>query len=121
MKKIAMFFISVILMVTFCSLDFAEGKPVPEIPLIVEEPYIGLRIHARKKGVLLKIGTEKLLQDPRVISVNIQRQAGSFIKMPPDDYDSWVLGHIIFKPDPEADPEKQCNEMINKLVVNIRD
>ena len=39
--------------------------------------------------------------------------------MPPADYDSWLLGHVIFEPDPDPDPAVQCRRLAAKLAVEM--
>ena len=39
--------------------------------------------------------------------------------MPPEDYDSWLLGHIIMEPDPDIELQRQCSESLEKLIVEI--
>jgi hypothetical protein len=54
-----------------------------------------------------------------VVEIYLTRRPGHRIKMPPEDYDSWLLGHVIFHPDAHSDPEAQCRELIEKLVVEV--
>jgi hypothetical protein len=68
---------------------------------------------------LKKIDTRQLQHDNRVREIHLTRQPGHQIKMPPDDYDSWLLGHIIFDPDVDTAPEAQCRELLEKLVVEV--
>nr|WP_319392659.1 ATP-grasp domain-containing protein [uncultured Desulfobacter sp.] len=66
-----------------------------------KEPYtplVAFRIHARKDGVLKHIKTESLANDSRVKKIHLTRSPGHKVTMPPQDYDSWLLGHIIIKP-----------------------
>ena len=39
--------------------------------------------------------------------------------MPPEDYDSWLLGHIIFEPDVDSPVQAQCLALIDKLIVEV--
>lgn len=77
--------------------------------------HVGLRIHADRAGTLKRIDLSRLTNDPRVIDVLIKHPAGHTIVLPPDDYDSWNLGHIIFKPAGPDDRARQCRELLSLL------
>ena len=101
------------------NLDFARRLPVRISKLQDHKPYAGLRLHAGKSGVLGKIDTQNLSRDPRVLEIHLPRRQGHIVRMPPEDYESWLLGHIIFRPD-ESDLERQYDELINQLKVEIK-
>jgi D-alanine-D-alanine ligase-like ATP-grasp enzyme len=82
-------------------------------------PCLGLRLHARRGGILKKIDSRLLQQDSRVREIHLTRRPGHRIEMPPIDYDSWLLGHIIFDVDDDTAPEAQCSELLEKLVVEV--
>lgn len=84
-------------------------------------PLVGLRIHARKAGILKDINTNRLMKDTRVHSVHLGHRPGHRIALPPRDYDSWNLGHIIFKPSPRVSCEDQCLHLLSLLTVDIRE
>jgi len=100
-------------------LDFCQQRPwrlqEPSDP----HPCLGLRLHAGCGGNLKKIDTRQLQHDSRVREIHLTRQPGHQITMPPDDYDSWLLGHIIFDPDVDTLPEAQCQALLEKLVVEV--
>ena len=100
-------------------LDFCQQRPrrlqEPSDP----HPCLGLRLHAGRGGSLKKIDTRQLQHDSRVREIHLTRQPGHQIKMPPDDYDSWLLGHIIFDLDVDTVPEAQCQALLEKLVVEV--
>jgi len=54
-----------------------------------------------------------------VAEVYLKRGPGHRITMPPEDYDSWILGHVIFHPDGHSEPQVQCRELLEKIVVEI--
>ena len=41
------------------------------------------------------------------------------IILPPSDYDSWLLGHIIFTPETGADSELECGTICGMIGVEI--
>jgi hypothetical protein len=41
------------------------------------------------------------------------------VSLPPDDYDSRLLGHVIFKPATTQSIEDECTELESKLSVEI--
>ncbi|HEN20381.1 MAG TPA: ATP-grasp domain-containing protein, partial [Desulfobacteraceae bacterium] len=101
------------------ALDFARRRPIMIQKPLDFEPYIGLRLHAKRGGVLGDIDAGLLEQDERVCEIFLPRSPGHVIRMPPEDYDSWLLGHVIFNPYPEPDFETQCNQLSDCLMVRI--
>ncbi|MBU3917841.1 ATP-grasp domain-containing protein [bacterium] len=101
------------------TLDFARKRQMRPGHVLVKGSLVGLRLHARKSGVLRHINSEQMAYDPRVDEVRLIRQPGNKIQIPPEDYDSWVLGHVIFKPFPEVDLAVQLNELSDQLSVEI--
>ncbi len=78
---------------------------------------IGLRLHARQQGVLKRLDPCRLHRDKRVVEIHLIRAVGHRVVMPPEDYDAWLLGHILFIPDPSSDLAEQCRELAEKLEV----
>jgi hypothetical protein len=54
-----------------------------------------------------------------VREVLIKRRPGHRVTLPPQDYDSRLLGHVIFKPAVQASLEQECSELADKLLVDI--
>ncbi|GAB6097636.1 hypothetical protein JCM14469_38900 [Desulfatiferula olefinivorans] len=81
--------------------------------------HVGLRIHAHRSGVLKGIDPRRLREDPRVIDVFFKHPAGHTIVLPPDDYDSWNLGHIVFTPRGPDEPARQCRDLLSLLTIEI--
>ena len=101
------------------NLDFARQIPVKISNLQNHKPCAGLRLHARNGGVLKKIDAKHLSRDSRVLEIHLPRRQGHIVRMPPEDYESWLIGHIIFRPD-ERSLESQYDELINQLKVEIK-
>jgi biotin carboxylase len=100
-------------------LDFCQQRPWRLQKPANPNPCLGLRLHAGRSGCLKKIDTRQLQHDSRVREIHLTRQPGHRIKMPPDDYDSWVLGHIIFDLDVDIALEAQGRALLEKLVVEV--
>lgn len=101
------------------ALDFAQGRPIRLPPPAGRDPCLGLRIHARRDGVLRKIDIGPLPRDPRLLEVQVTREPGHVIQMPPEDYDSWIMGYIIARPFTHMPVEAQCHELVEQLVMDI--
>jgi len=100
-------------------LDFACRKP---LDWNAPRPYphmVGLRLHAPREGMLVRIDDRELGCDPRVREIHLTRRAGHVIKRPPADYDAWLLGHVIFVPDPRRDVASQCRELHDRLQIEV--
>ena len=101
------------------ALDFAEGLPVA-VPVIPEQRrYVGLRLHAERAGCIREIDSGALQSDPRVLEVGLIRVRGHRVVLPPDDYESWYLGHAIFAPEPGVDLEEQCLALRRLLAIDM--
>ena len=100
-------------------LDFCQQRTLTFPKPTDSSPCLGLRLHARQGGVLKNIDASQLQSDSRVREVHLTRQPGHVIKLPPADYDSWLLGHIIFEPYVDTDPEEQCRALVEKLIVEV--
>ncbi len=100
-------------------LDFSRGRPLRLNKKSDTRPCIGLRLHAGVGGTLKKIDDSQLRQDKRVADIYLKHRPGHRVKMPPKDYDTWILGHVIFHPDGHSEPQDQCRELLEKLVVEI--
>ncbi|MBI5675508.1 MAG: ATP-grasp domain-containing protein [Nitrospirae bacterium] len=101
------------------NLDFARHILVKISRMQNQKPCAGLRLHAGKCGVLVKIDAQNLSRDPRVLEIHLPRHQGHIVRIPPDDYESWLLGHIIFRPD-KSDLENQFDELINQIKVEMK-
>ena len=101
------------------ALDFARHRPLQLNPYQKAAPLVGLRLLARQQGRLKGIETRALRQDPRLKELHLLRRPGHCIKLPPADYDSWLLGHIIFQPAPDLPIDSQGQALLDKLIVDI--
>ena len=101
------------------SLDFAQNYPLDLNNTHGSSPYVGIRLHAGQSGVLRKIDSCHLLEDKRVKDIHLSKNPGHKIKLPPDDYDSWNLGHIIIEPLCNKFPESQAITISKKIEIYI--
>lgn len=101
------------------ALDFAEKKPgiLKEKPEF--SPHIGIRILAPKSGVLKKIDPGRLSLEPGIKQIHFIRKPGHVITLPPEDYDSWLLGHYIVQTDQEIYSEEQSLLLARGLTLEI--
>jgi len=102
------------------TLDFCEQRPFYlQKPSGSSNLFLGLRIHALNDGILKRIDVHDLEKDSRVREIRFYRRPGQLVRMPPDDYDSWVLGHIIAELECDREPQSQCEELLGKISVEI--
>ncbi|MBF0259077.1 MAG: ATP-grasp domain-containing protein [Desulfamplus sp.] len=85
----------------------------------LSKPLVGLRIHADQEGVLDSVNTQRVESDPRVVEVFIKHKSGHRIVLPPKDYDSWNLGHIIFNPYEDVPCKDQCINLLSMLKIEL--
>lgn len=101
------------------ALDFAEGKPIALPAPSSWVKMVGLRLMAPQNGIIKNIGDRALRRDPRVKELHLKRRPGQRVALPPDDYESRLLGHVIFKPATPQSIETECAELESKLSVEI--
>ncbi len=83
-------------------------------------PHMGIRIHAKKSGILTAVNSRILDSEPRVKQLHIIRKPGHGITMPPADYDSWLLGHMIINTQGWNFPETRCMLLARRLEIEIQ-
>ncbi len=91
--------------------DFAVHHTLPPPSSYTNGKYVGARLHAKKPGQIIRFNTQHLEQDPRIKEIHLVRKEGHRVNMPPVDYDSWYLGHVIFQPYSDVPLEEQCFEI----------
>lgn len=101
------------------TLDFAAHRPLPINGSVPFLPHIGIRIHAQKSGVFKGFKADLLADDKRVKDIHMIRKPGHKITMPPDDYDSWLLGHMIIDPGEAGYPETLSDLIRRRLILEI--
>ncbi len=101
------------------ALDFAGGRKL-EVPSPDRwTELVGMRLFAPRSGMLANVNCIELSEDPRVREIVIQRAPGHEIIRPPEDYDSWLLGHVIFEPTPGVRLVEQCHDIREKIAINV--
>nr|NJM04143.1 ATP-grasp domain-containing protein [Desulfobacula sp.] len=100
-------------------LDFAAGLPLALPDTKGVSPCMAIRIHAEKEGILRTIDCRKLAGDPRIKSIHLTQKPGHRIHLPPGDYDSWLLGHVIMTPLETQHPESEALAILKKIEVSI--
>jgi len=101
------------------SLDFAAGLPLALPDITGLSPCMAIRIHAEKEGILRNIDCRRLMEDPRIKSIHLTHKPGHRIQLPPKDYDSWLLGHVIMRPLEAENPESEALSILKKIEVFI--
>lgn len=95
------------------ALDFAEQKEEQSPPLLLRQ-CAALRLHAGKSGLIKCIDDQLLREDQRILDIQLVKKTGDRVVLPPHDYDSWYLGHVVFAPHPDHDVESQARELRKK-------
>lgn len=101
------------------ALDFSEGKTIYIPPEYKWRYMVGLRLFAPMEGKLVKIDTGNLDKDQRIREIMLKRSRGDIINLPPEDYETWHLGHVIFETDANSDIEKQSREIRSKIQIKM--
>ena len=101
------------------NLDFAENKSVAVPPGEQWKRLVGLRLFATRNGIIRNIDARNIRADTRVLWVDIKRGPGHEIVLPPDDYDSRLLGSVIFEPTHVHSIETECAEIAAGLILDL--
>ncbi|MEW5895063.1 MAG: ATP-grasp domain-containing protein [Candidatus Omnitrophota bacterium] len=101
------------------SLDFAQGRTIMLPEKEQWKRVVGMRLFAHRRGILNTLETSCICEDSRVIECHMNRKLGDAIKLPPEDYDLRILGHVIFEPQLERSLKEQCLELAKKVKVEI--
>jgi biotin carboxylase len=100
-------------------IDFAAERDLRIPPESEWKRTVGLRVHARKRGSLstIRLWVGRISQE--ILETGWYREAGDRISLPPDDYRTWVLGHIIFRPHPDVGIPEQIKDISEAIEVRI--
>lgn len=99
-------------------LDIAEKDEI-HLPDLNWQPLVGLRLFARRSGIVTGIDIEELQNDPRVKEIYLKRRPGHQVILPPDDYDSRLIGHVIFQPNSRELVEEECLELAGRMILSM--
>ncbi len=101
------------------SLDLAENRPVNVPSELKWKQFAGLRLFASQPGIIRAIDDEALRRDNRVVECLITRRSGHRVMLPPENYDSRLIGYVVFKPDSVDALESECMELCSKLALDM--
>ncbi|HQK26090.1 MAG TPA: hypothetical protein PK393_11280, partial [Synergistaceae bacterium] len=91
-------------------LAFARGRDETQDPFPGGPGHLGLRLVASRGGEVRRLHIALLEEDPRVLAVGGLRGPGHRVILPPEDYDSRILGYAIARLEPR-NPEIQAQEL----------
>ncbi len=101
------------------ALEFAEGA-LPRMPEKEKWNHVvGVRFHADRAGTVQAIRPEFQEWGKNIRSQLWLRNPGDKIGLPPDDYDSWLLGHVIFTPRAGMEITAQVRDLIRAVEIDI--
>jgi len=101
------------------TLDFAEGRTLNIPNRKKDKPLVGMRLFGTRDGKISRIDAGSIEKDQRVKEVYLKRTVGHRVILPPDDYDSRVLGHVIFEPESPHSIERECRELAARLELEM--
>lgn len=100
-------------------IDFAADLPV-DIPEHGRWKHlVGLRVHSGAAGTLRSVRVKSDGLSQRILEESWIAKPGSIVKLPPRDYKSWLLGHLIFEPVPGIDISEQVRAVRDALEIDI--
>ncbi len=101
------------------ALDYAEGLWLMIPPHDTWDHLVGVRFHAEHSGRLQAIRPHLDGYEKRVRSMVWLKQPGDPIRVPPEDYASWLLGYIIFEPAADQPIHQQIIGLKKQITVDI--
>jgi biotin carboxylase len=101
------------------TLDAAQGFAWKNEKKRPYSPLVAFRIHARKNGVLKRIKTDAVESDSRIKKIHLIHPPGHKVTMPPQDYDSWLLGHMIIEPNRHKFFETECLLLAKRIDIEM--
>ncbi|MFH1144300.1 MAG: ATP-grasp domain-containing protein, partial [Candidatus Eisenbacteria bacterium] len=101
------------------ALDFSAGRSLAIPPRSRWERRVGLRLLAVTAGTVAHLDASRLRADPRVHTVHLTRSIGHPVALPPENYDSRILGYAIFAPSAGRGWEKECRDLNGLLDLRI--
>jgi biotin carboxylase len=103
------------------TLNFADGLPYSISDFRKWSTRVGLRLFAEREGKISKISQHHISMDSRVRSVRLRHGAGHRVVLPPYDYDSRILGHVIFRPNDYSTIPYECHDISAKLKIEMEE
>ena len=82
---------------------------------------VGLRIFSQAAGKVSSVNTHEIDEDARIISHTLKESSGRVVVMPPQDYSSWLLGHVVFQPYAARDVEEQIRDFRERISISLED
>ncbi|MEI6287792.1 MAG: ATP-grasp domain-containing protein [Bacillota bacterium] len=101
------------------ALDFATDQSTAFEDWTVAKPHVGVRLLADKSGIFQSVDVSKLQHDESICEIELYRKPGHKIILPPADYDSRVLGHIIAKTSGGSAVRQQVDSILNRVQIKI--
>lgn len=101
------------------ALDFSVNPGISFGSFSGTGAYLGIRIIADRAGIFETVDVSPLENEKCVKNISISRKKGSEILLPPEDYDSWILGYIIAECTNAEAPEQQVKELLGKIHCKI--
>lgn len=102
------------------AIDHAEGLWLMIPPGNAWKRLLGVRLHAERPGRLKAIRPLLNGYENRIRSMVWLKQPGDLIRVPPEDYGSWLLGFVIFEPLNGQPVPHQIRDLQKRIEVDIQ-
>ncbi len=100
-------------------IDFSAGRKPRIVPEKDWKHTVGLRIHAKRRGRLsaIRLWADRVRQE--ILETGWYREPGDRIGLPPEDYRTWVIGHVIFRPLQGVAVSDQIEDLMEAVEIRI--
>ena len=102
------------------ALDFAADQTIGFEDWSAAKPHGGVRLLADKCGIFESVDVSKLQHDETICEIGLYRKPGHKIILPPADYNSRVLGHIVAKTAGGGAVQQQVENILSRIQINIK-
>jgi biotin carboxylase len=100
-------------------LDLAEGRALAPREAGEWRPTVAVRLFATSPGVVRRIDTAPLAAYPGVVGTYLRHGPGHRVVLPPEDYESRILGHVVFEPAGAEPLRAQCSRVAALVRLDI--
>ncbi|MFH2036085.1 MAG: ATP-grasp domain-containing protein [Candidatus Zixiibacteriota bacterium] len=99
------------------AMELAEKGNISIPENLTWKKLVGLRIFTDQEGTISSIDTQALSEDSKVEEIYIKYDLPFDVVLPPANYDSQILGHIIFHPNNDKDIMDECLQLRAKVKI----
>ncbi len=103
------------------ALNFADGLSHTAPDYTKWNTCVGLRLFASQEGTITRLSHHLISSDSRARDIKLRHGVGHRVVLTPYDYDSRILGHVIFRPNDVSAIPYECHDISTKLKIEMEE